>query len=114
MINVAADGLLGRGVPTPYSLAELQAMASELDRDETESVFPPRNSARAAAPGRHVPHVVGMDLGTARKLLSAVGFVANTVGASEPTPEDAIVVAQEPPGGRLAGEGETVTLDVGR
>jgi hypothetical protein len=113
MINLTTSVLLGRGVPVPYSLPALQAMAAALDRDAIESVFPTSNGSgtTVAADALRVPSVIGMRLGLAQELLSAVGL-CSTVDASDPTLETARVVGQEPEPGGLIDEGEAVRLHV--
>jgi hypothetical protein len=41
MVNLKTSGLLVPGVPMPFSMIELQALADELDTDEVELVFDP-------------------------------------------------------------------------
>jgi hypothetical protein len=113
MINLVTSVLLGRGTAVPFSIDELQAMATDLDRDDIESVFPPKES-RATNPAGTlpVPTVIGMHLEKAQELLDAVGLSLTSTGVPDATTPTSIVIAQEPqPGSRVA-HGETIRVHV--
>jgi hypothetical protein len=113
MINLVTSVLLGRGAPVPFSIDELQAMATDLDRDDIESVFPPKGSGATSPTGTlPVPSVIGMPLERAREVLDAVGLSATAVGATDTTNSKSLVVAQEPEPGRPVGQVETALLHV--
>lgn len=67
-------------------------------------------AAEGAAPGT-VPTVVGLDVVSARRSLTAAGYAISERALASDAPKG-IVVGQTPAGGAAAAPGETVTLDV--
>lgn len=115
MINLVTSVLLGRGVAVALSLDALQAMATDLEGDDIESVFSPKESGGTrAAETLPVPSVIGIGLESAQELLDAVGLSSTSVGAPDTTTPTSIVVAQEPEPGSRVSHGETVRLHVRR